>query len=374
MGSLTITAKFKILPTDGQIHPLLATTKAIQQACNYASDVIFDQQCLVQSTLHKVTYRPLREQFCLRSQMAQSVLKTVIAKYKSAKSNGHPRTRIRFKKTEYDLVRNRDYSLTKDGLFSLNTLQGRVKVPFQIEHMEHFFDGAWKFGTAKLVYKKGKFYLHIPMTKEIADVDLTTIKNVIGVDFGINFTAVSFDSKDNTTFFHGRHIKNKRANYKQCRRSLQKRQTASSRRRLKKIGQRENRWMTNVNHCVSKALVEQAGTNSLFVLEALTGIRTATEKVLKRNRYETVSWTFYQLRHMIEYKAKMNESDVLVVDPKYTSQQCPKCGHIEKSNRNKKTHTFQCKTCSYTTNDDRIGAMNLRAKGIQYLNEVTTQA
>ncbi|WNF37437.1 transposase [Bacillaceae bacterium IKA-2] len=374
MGSLTITAKFKILPTDGQIHPLLATTKAIQQACNYASDVIFDQQCLVQSTLHKVTYRPLRELFCLRSQMAQSVLKTVIAKYKSAKSNGHPRTRIRFKKTEYDLVRNRDYSLTKDGLFSLNTLQGRVKVPFQIEHMEHFFDGAWKFGTAKLVYKKGKFYLHIPMTNEIADVDLTTIKNVIGVDFGINFTAVSFDSKDNTTFFHGRHIKNKRANYKQCRRSLQKRQTASSRRRLKKIGQRENRWMTNVNHCVSKALVEQAGTNSLFVLEALTGIRTATEKVLKRNRYETVSWTFYQLRHMIEYKAKMNESDVLVVDPKYTSQQCPKCGHIEKSNRNKKTHTFQCKTCSYTTNDDRIGAMNLRAKGIQYLNEVATQA
>jgi len=40
----------------------------------------------------------------------------------------------------------------------------------------------------------------------------------------------------------------------------------------------------------------------------------------------------------------------------------------EKSNRNKKIHVFSCKNCGYTSNDDRIGAMNLYRKGIEYLN------
>ncbi len=53
--------------------------------------------------------------------------------------------------------------------------------------------------------------------------------------------------------------------------------------------------MTDVNHQVSKALVDRYGKNTLFVLEDLTGMRTATEKVRKRNRYEIVSWAFYQL-------------------------------------------------------------------------------
>ncbi|TPG82085.1 radical SAM protein [Brevibacillus laterosporus] len=165
-----------------------------------------------------------------------------------------------------------------------------------------------------------------------------------------------------------------RAKYKHLRKQLQMRQTASSRRRLKKIGQRENRWMTDVNHTVSKALVEGYGAKTLFVVEDLTGVRNATERVRVKNRYEYVSWAFYQLRQMIEYKALMHQSKVMAVDPRYTSQTCPKCGHTKKANRNKKMHVFCCKACHYTSNDDRIGAMNLQRKGIEYIVEVTTGA
>lgn len=56
--------------------------------------------------------------------MAQSCMKTAIAKYKTNKSNGHDFTLVQFKNLEYDLVWNRDYSLTKD-IFSINSLQGR---------------------------------------------------------------------------------------------------------------------------------------------------------------------------------------------------------------------------------------------------------
>ena len=46
---------------------------------------------------------------------------------------------------------------------------------------------------------------------------------------------------------------------------------------------------------------------------------------------------------------------------------CPKCGHTEKANRNKKIHFFCCKNCGYKSNDDRIGAMNLHRMGIELL-------
>jgi IS605 OrfB family transposase len=181
----------------------------------------------------------------------------------------------------------------------------------------------------------------------------------------------TYDSQGKTTFYNGRKIKSKRAHYKALRKQLQTKQTPSARKRLLAIGQRENRWMTDVNHQVSKALVNNYGRHTLFVLEDLTGIRNATERVRTKDRYVSVSWAFYQFRQMLEYKSEMAGSKTIVVDPRYTSQTCPKCGHVDKTNRNKKTHTFCCKNCHYTSNDDRIGAMNLQRKGIEYQVEVT---
>ncbi|ERI09421.1 RNA-guided endonuclease InsQ/TnpB family protein [Aneurinibacillus aneurinilyticus] len=369
---MTITAKIKINPTSEQIEWLKSTLDAYRTGCNYVSSLVFETKQLAQAKVHKMTYGTLRSVYFLRSQMAQSVMKTVIARYQSLKSNGHDWTKVMFKKPEYDLVWNRDYSLTQ-GLFSINTLRGRVKVPFETKGMEQYFDGTWSFGTAKLVNKYRKFFLHIPMTKKIPEASEYTINQVVGIDMGMNFVAVSYDSQGKSLFFNGRSIKDKRSNYKHMRKQLQQVGTASARRKLKRIGERENRWMSDINHQVSKALVERYGANTLFVVEDLMGVRQAIERVKIKDRYETVSWAFYQLRQMIEYKALMAGSKVIAVSPRYTSQTCPKCGHTEKANRNRKNHTFCCKTCEYKSNDDRIGAMNLQRKGIEYIAEVTTQ-
>ena len=125
--------------------------------------------------------------------------------------------------------------------------------------------------------------------------------------------------------------------------------------------------MQDVNHCVSKALVESNPEHTLFVLEDLSGVRSATEKVRRKDRYVTVSWAYYDLEQKLKYKAALKQSSVLNVDPHYTSQACPKCGHTEKANRNRKMHIFCCKACQYKSNDDRIGAMNLYRMGYDYL-------
>ena len=367
MEQITITAKVQIVATDADKVLLDETMSVYRDACNYVSDYVSQTHDLKQFSLNKALYSTLREKFALKSQMAQSVLKTVIAKYRTILENQNKWIRPNFKKPQYDLVWNRDYSLTQN-CFSVNTLNGRVKLPYFAEGMSKYFDHTiYRFGTAKLINKHGKYYLHISVTYDVEESNISDVCNVVGVDRGINFVVATYDSNRKSGFVSGKAIKQKRANYSKLRKQLQKRQTPSSRRRLKAIGHRENRWMQDVNHCVSKALVENNPKHTLFVLEDLSGIRNATERVRTKDRYVSVSWSFYDLEQKLIYKAKRNQSSVIKVDPRYTSQCCPICGHTKKSNRNKKIHLFTCKNCGYQSNDDRIGAMNLYRMGINYL-------
>lgn len=369
MEQLTITAKIQVL-TDTDSKSLLDNTmSAYSSACNYVADYIFRTHDLKQFSLNKALYSSLRELFGLKLQMAQSVLKTVIARYKTILENQNEWIKPNFKHPEYDLVWNRDYSLT-NNCFSVNTLKGRIKLPYFSKGMEQYFSSdIYKFGTAKLVNKHGKYFLHIPVTYEVEESNLSNICNVVGIDRGINFIVATYDNKHKSGFVSGKQVKQKRANYSKLRKELQMRQTPSSRRRLKAIGSRENRWMQDINHQVSKALVQNNPKHTLFVLEDLSGVRNSTEKIRLKDRYVSVSWSFYDLEQKLIYKSKQNQSTVIKVNPAYTSQTCPCCGHIEKTNHNKKLHLFTCKNCGYKSNDDRIGAMNLYRMGINYLED-----
>ncbi len=369
MEQMTVTAKIQISVNADSKVLLDKTMSVYSDACNYVSDYVFHTHDLKQFSLNKVLYSTLREKFGLKSQMAQSVFKTVIARYKTILENQNEWIQPSFRKPQYDLVWNRDYSLTQN-CFSVNTLNGRVKLPYFSEGMSKYFNhNIYKFGTAKLVNKHGKYFLHIPVTYDIEENNISDICNVVGIDRGINFVVATYDSKHKSGFVSGKAIKQKRASYSKLRKELQMRQTPSSRHRLKAIGQRENRWMQDINHCASKALVESNPRHTLFVLEDLSGVRNATERVRTNDRYVSVSWSFYDLEQKLIYKAKQNQSTVIKVDPRYTSQCCPICGHIEKANRNKKIHLFTCKNCGYKSNDDRIGAMNLYRMGINYLED-----
>ena len=364
---MTVTVKVQILATSDQQALLNNTLSAFVMACNDVSEYIFRTKELKQTVLNKALYHQLRAKYGLKAQMAQSVIKTVIARYKTILANQKKWIRPDFRKPQYDLVWNRDYSLRKET-FSVNTLCGRIRLMYTNKGMEKYFDNElYRFGTAKLVQKHGKYFLHIPVTFDVEENKPSDVCNVVGIDRGINFIVATYGSDHKTGLVRGRFIKQKRAHYSKVRQELQKRQTASARRRIKAMGQRENRWMQDVNHQVSKALVEQNPKHTLFVLEDLTGIRKVTEKLRTRDRYVSVSWSFYDLEQKLIYKAKQNQSSVVKVSPRFTSQCCPVCGHIEKSNRNKKKHLFVCKKCGYTSNDDRIAAMNLYRMGINYL-------
>lgn len=364
---MTVTAKLRLDVQEDQMTILDATMDAYRRACNMVAGYVYRTRDLKQFSINEELYYRLRTDYGLRSQMAQSVIKTVLARYKAISANQGRWIRPDFRKPQYDLVYNRDYSLA-GGLFSVNTLGGRVKLPYFEKGMEHYLDrSVWRFGTAKLVKRHGKYFLHVPVTRPVDELKPEEVRNVAGVDRGLRFLATAYDSNGDTMFLSGNEVKQARAKYKQLRRELQRRGTPSARRRLKALGRRENRWMRDVNHRASKALVEANPAGTLFVLEDLTGVRRAAERVKRRNRYEQVSWAYYDFEQKLKYKAAMAGDAVVNVDPAYTSQTCPKCGHVERANRDKRRHVFHCKNCGYESNDDRVAAMNLHRMGINYL-------
>ena len=383
-----------IFKDDKDIPKMIESQEAFRQGCNFVSEYMFNNGFPMNTLgLIKILYNDLREQFGLKSQMAQSCVRAVVARYRSVqtqlskeyvwdgyKKDNHgrdvknyvPKTLeylwypIDFKRPQIDLVRNRDYSYKDDGTMTLNTIHGRVIVTPTFKGFEQYFDGTWTLGTAK-VLKSGKhWYLHIAATKQVEQSEFKS-SHVVGIDRGLRQLLTIYDEKGRTAFVNDNQILQKRRYYKNLRKELQSKGTKSAKRRLEAIGQRESRWMSDVNHCLAKTLVNRYGSGTIFVLEDLTGVTFDTvSKRSKEDRYEHYSWAFYDFEQKLTYKAIMNNSQVIKCDAHYTSQRCPKCGLIDSENRNKTKHEFCCKCCSYRTNDDRVAAMNIQFLGTLY--------
>ncbi|QNQ82936.1 IS200/IS605 family element transposase accessory protein TnpB (plasmid) [Lactobacillus sp. PV037] len=368
-----------------------------RDACNFISQYIFDHDFeLKQSKLNKALYHDLRDKFGLKSQMAQSAIKTAIARYKTVKTqlfqnpfrydtgkkDGKGRAiwaqiyrdltwlwkPIKFKRPQLDLQRGRDWSyLSATKQLSLNTLNGRRKVDFVCKGFAQYLDQTeWKFGSLKLLQLRGKWYVHLSATVSISEFKADQAEHVVGIDRGLRFLASCYDEQGKTLLFSGQKVLRQRRKYKKLRAELQAKGTKSAKRRLKKIGQRENRWMSDVNHRLTKTLIDHYGSNTIYALEDLTDVRFATEKSPIDQRYEMVSWAFYQFEQFLTYKANLNSSAVVKVPAKYTSQRCPKCGRIRKDNRDHDLHLYTCDKCGYKSNDDRLAAMNIQFLGTLY--------
>jgi len=191
---LTLTSKVRLYPTTEQSQQFKQVAVEYQRVCNLVSQWEFDKQFKVnQKIFQKELYPQIRAESGLNSLMVQSTYITVEARYKTVETQLKQRPyhfqdkntgkwyrfnqnlewlhkAIKFSRPQADYVRNTNYSFVKRGtLISINVLGERIKVRFNDKYTQSWFNYNAKLGTAKLVQSSGHWFLHIPVTMEVAD-------------------------------------------------------------------------------------------------------------------------------------------------------------------------------------------------------------
>lgn len=276
--------------------------------------------------------------------------------------------------------------------------------------------------TLRIVIKGDKFLAQVGYSVEDPEIasldDLLAAPNVLvmGVDFGIKCPAVSYSTDGKIRFYgNGRENRYKRRKFYARRKKLQK---AKKLRAIKRVSDKEARFMRDCDHQVSRAIVNEAIRQGakVIALEDLDGIRegctksTPTRKSRKnvdkpkvdsvaenvnhasssagepvqldlfsesealtkkerrkkrkiskkqiaarrKNNRSLNSWSFYRLAKFIEYKAALAGILVIRVDPYKTSQRCPSCGEVHKA----KDRKYVCE-CGFHAHRDVVGAINI---------------
>jgi putative transposase len=161
--------------------------------------------------------------------------------------------------------------------------------------------------------------------------DASEIKGWIGVDRGQNNIAVASLPKSFGRFWNGRKVKALRRRFQKLRKALQE---AKKLRKVKQLESRERRIMTQINHEISKQLVQFAKDFGMGLrLEDLSGIRQ-TSKQRKKTKSDAGenrdAWSYYQLECFTRYKAIRAGVPVESTPAPYTSRSDHRNGVIGK--------------------------------------------
>jgi len=356
--------KIKLNTDDNQYRALLGTMNVFNQICNEFSEEAFKVGQFHKNQLQKIVYHPSREKYKeFSSQLTIRAIDVVSCSYKISKHRKYPNS---FKKTSAVVYDDRVITFKNNKIVNIWTIEGRMNIPIQIWNNELF---KFRKGQVDLVLQNNKFYLLCTLDIPTPTEEKYNTKGIIGVDLGVKNIATTSDN----TIYSSDKIENKRKKYHDHRTRLQKRGTRSAKKRIKTIGNKESRFRKDVNHCISKEIVNKAkGTQFGIALEELKGINKRVT-VRKANRNERLSWSFAQLRSFIEYKAKEQGVPVFLVNPAYTSQTCSHCGYCNKKNR-KNQSEFKCLSCSFAANADYNASLNIQCRGLVNIPIVPAQS
>lgn len=215
--------------------------------------------------------------------------------------------------------------------FPLNLCEYHIK---SLEDMESISD------SSIIKDKQGNLCLRLCFKTKSLKV---TGNKTLGIDLGIVKPIVCSNGH---MIGSGSYIKHKKLEFGKKRARHQK---------LKeKITQKQFRWTNNLNHKLSRELVDYCLSQDISVL----GLENLKGSHLSNKKFRKYTWAFKDLINKIVYKAENAGLKVVSVDPRYTSQTCNSCG--QKSGDNRRTQSdFMCGNCNHKANADINAAKNI---------------
>jgi len=353
------------LSVDGEQRNLLKDTiSEWKRGCQLATDMAWGT-CNAKSDVQPLAYDTVREETDLGSQHA------ILATHQAAqaitgclerRSNGKTVSKPTFTAptVKYD---TRTMTLFDDDTVSLSTTESRVRCDLALPdaddgYQQQYLDSdTWSATESTLTAREGEYFLHIGFRRHKTDTERDTAEDgtVLGVDLGIENLAVT----STACFFSGRELTHDLREFEQVRAEFQQTGTRSAHRTLERSSGRELRYVRDVLHRASNAIIDEALRYDCEVIafEDLTHIRDRTSSSWGHK------WAFRTLYEQVEYKAEAVGISVKQVGSAYTSKRCAECGFTADENRSNRNN-FCCQKCGSESNADYNAAKNI---GMRYV-------
>jgi putative transposase len=201
----------------------------------------------------------------------------------------------------------------------------------------------------------------------------------VGVDLGVADLATTSDGE---IFVGGQFGPRTRTRLADAQRSVSSKQRGSKRRsrqvaRVAQLHRKVANPRRNAAHQLSRRLVDDYDLLVLEDLRISNMVRSpeprpdpdspgeylpngaAAKAGLNRSIHDA-GWG--ELRSMLSHKAESAGRTVVIVDPRYTSQRCAECGHVEAGNRATQA-VFRCRECGHEDHADVNAARNILRAG-----------
>ncbi|XVV00537.1 RNA-guided endonuclease InsQ/TnpB family protein [Actinosynnema sp. CA-248983] len=381
MISVKQAVQVRLLPTP----ELRNTLHTCNTAASWLSEQMHNADVFRKFDVHKRFYAELRERFGLAAQPTIRVIGKTCDAYTTLRAN--------LKAGNYGLPgsgRRRQVEATpvvfrpeagqpfdarclswclgdrgREGTVSIWTTAGRLRNVRIVGNPGHLaLLRTRPIGETDLICRSGVWMLHAVVDSPEAP-QREPVNGFLGVDMGIVNIATTSDGDR----MSGSHLNRYRTRQQRIRKRLQAKNTSSARRLLKKRRRKEARFASDVNHQISKRIVAEAErTGRGIAVEQLTGIRDRV-RLRKPQRAALHSWAFAQLGRFLAYKAGQAGVAIVQVDPAYTSQQCHRCGWVDKKNRRSQA-SFICGRCGFVGHADHNAAHNIAQRGVVRWGEV----
>jgi putative transposase len=332
-------------PTPVQAAALEVTLHACNEAASWVSGVAFEKDVKRNFALREHTYTEVKRRWGLGAQAAQHVIKKTCDAYRTLAANakagnlGKPWSKRYRRAVEKPVVfrpegaqpyddRMLSWQITERTV-SLWTLSGRVKgVAFTASPEQLARLALYRKGESDLLHRDGKWFLNA--TCEVSEAEPnTTPAGFLGLDLGIVNIATTSDGE----ILAGRALNRGRLRERTLRTKLQKKNTPSAKRRLKKRRRKEARRAKDINHKIAKHVVAEAERTS-------RGIALGRPHGHPRAGTASQAPTGHPLQLELRPAGAVHRVQgpqagvpVVYVDPAYTSRACAECGHVDKANR-----------------------------------------
>ncbi len=305
--------------------------------------------------------------FPLHSQTVQALIEkfgATIDGVRTKRRKGDKKARYPWRFRRYFNPIFKGQALKREGPYLLLPL-GRGRDPIRVHLPEALPAG--RVVQAELGF--GALYLTI--TRALDDPVVTASDKAGGLDMGSIWLGMVTDGHE-ALAIAGRGLRSVKQGRAKALARLQKKRSRTqpgSRRRKRlnrarhRLSQKVNQISRNALHHAANQIVAFCVTHDLSVLyvgDLGTLNQNTRHRRSRRTNQEVGALEFGRLEQYLGYKLRRHGIRLIPISEAYTSQTCPRCGHLNKV----AGRTYHCQACGYRAHRDGVGAVNILTKGM----------